>query len=167
MYPEPRRRARFGFSLIELLIVIAIILILLAVAVPNFREARLRALELAAENAIGTIQTEQAQYFSQYGQYATSLAELGPPANGSPGPNGANLIDRQLASGKRGNFEFTLQASPTGYAITAVPTLYGTSGSHTFYSDENGGIHYHTGRQIATANDPVLGEMDPQQQAKE
>src|SRR3954453_8400924 len=92
-----KSRRKFGFSLIELLIVIAIILIILAVALPKLTNARRYAQEMAAQKAITTIHTAQTQYYSQFGQYATTLAQLGPPASGSPGPNGAELIDRDLA----------------------------------------------------------------------
>ena len=156
------RRRKRGFSLIELLIVIAIILIILAVALPKLTNSRRYAQEMAAEKAITTIHTAQTQYYSQYGQYATSLIQLGPPASGSPGPNGAELIDRDLASGDKGNFKFVLQPSPTGYTVNAVPTIFGTSGNHTFFSDQNMTIHVHNGQEPATANDPALGESTQQ-----
>ena len=87
------RRTRAGFSLIELLIVIAIILIILAVAMPPLTRARVRAQEMAAQKAIQTINTAEAQYYTQYGLYAASLAQWGPPASGSAGANGSELID--------------------------------------------------------------------------
>src|ERR1035441_6839899 len=126
------RRHNSGFSLIELLIVIAIILIILAVALPKLTSARRYAQEMAAQKAITTVHTAETQYYSQYGQYATALTQLGPPASGSPGPNGAELIDRDLASGEKGGFKFVLQQTPTGYALAVAPTAFGTSGSHTF-----------------------------------
>lgn len=159
------RRARAGFSLIELLIVIAIILIILGFAVPRLTKARASAQELAATTAVHTLITAQQQYYSSYGQYATSLTQLGPPTSGSASANGADLIDKELAAGEKGNFKFTLQPSPTGYVITAVPTIFGTSGTHTYYADQEMGIHIHSGQEVATVNDPLLGEKTaPQQQ---
>lgn len=163
-HARKRRSRTAGFSLIELLIVIAIILIILAVALPKLSNSRKFAQEMAAQKAISTINTEQAQYYSQYGTYATSLAQLGPPANGAAGANGADLIDRELALGEKGNYKFTLQPTQTGYAIVAVPTQYGTSGDHTFYSDQSMSIHSHSGQEPATANDPLIGEKTQQQQ---
>ena len=163
-----RRRAshnrRAGFSLIELLIVIAIILIILAVALPRLGKARLFAQEMAAKKAISTIHTEQAQYYSQYGAYATTLTQLGPPASGAATASSADLIDRDLATGEKGGFKFTLQQTPTGYVILANPALFGTTGSHTYFSDQSMTIHEHTGQEPATANDPILGETAQQQQ---
>ncbi len=158
---SPRRRklrdAR-GFSLIELLIVIAIILIILAVALPKLTNARRYAQEMAAVKAITTVHTAETQYYSQYGQYATALSQLGPPASGAAGPNGAELIDKDLASGDKGGFKFVLNPTPTGYALIVNPTTFGTSGSHTYFSDQSMTIHQHNGQEPATVNDPLLGE---------
>lgn len=165
MFPDRKRRRKAGFSLIELLIVIAIILIILAVALPKLSNARKFAQEMAAQRALYTINTMQAQYYSQYGSYATSLAQLGPPANGSPNASGADLIDRELANGEKGNYRFTLVATPTGYALNALPTQFGTSGDHTYFSDGQA-IHVHSGQEPATTNDPLTNEKVQQQQAK-
>jgi prepilin-type N-terminal cleavage/methylation domain-containing protein len=159
-----KRRSNAGFSLIELLIVIAIILIILAVALPKLTSARRYAQEMAAAKAITTIHTAETQYYSQYGAYATSLAQLGPPASGNPGPNGAELIDRDLASGEKGGFKFVLQQTQTGYALQVAPVAFGTGGTHTYYSDQSMSIHQHNGQEQATAADPLLGETQQQQQ---
>ena len=131
MFSRTARRRTAGFSLIELLIVIAIILIILAVALPKLTSARRYAQEMAAVKAISTIHTAETQYYSQYGQYATTLQQLGPPASGSAAPNGAELIDRDLASGQKGGFQFVLTQTPTGYGLQVTPTAFGTSGTHT------------------------------------
>src|SRR6266700_2996559 len=82
---EPQRpvRSRRGFSLIELLIVVAIILIIAAVAIPKMNTQLMQAREMAAIREIGTIHQGQTQYYSQFGHFAQSLAELGPPASGA------------------------------------------------------------------------------------
>jgi hypothetical protein len=119
---------------------------------------------MTAAKAITVIHTAEIQYYSQYGQYATSLSQLGPPASGAPGPNGGDLIDRDLASGEKGGFKFVLRPGPTGYALSVAPTAFGTSGTHTYYSDQSIAIHVHSGQEPATANDPLLGEPQPQPQ---
>ena len=162
-YPRtPRRTA--GFSLMELLIVIAIILIILTFAVPKLQNARRFALETAAKKAIVTIHTAETQYYSQYGQYATSLAQLGPPASGNAGASGADLIDRDLASGEKGGYKFILAQTQSGYSVNANPVQFGTSGSHTYFSDQSMSIHEHNGQEPATVSDPLLGESPQQQQ---
>ena len=76
-----RQRQRRGFSLIELLIVIAIILVIITIAVPKYQKTQIFVRETAAMKAIQTIHTMQIQYQSQYGRFAASLTELGPPAS--------------------------------------------------------------------------------------
>ncbi len=112
---------------------------------------------MAATKAITTIHTAETQYYSQYGKYATSLTELG--------PNGADLINRDLASGEKGGFKFVVQQTPAGYALSVTPTAFGTSGTHTYYSDQSMAIHVHNGPQPATASDRLLGESQQQQTA--
>src|SRR5438309_8084688 len=122
------RRRRRGFSLIELLIVIAIILIIITIALPKFQKAQMFARETAALGAIKTIHTVQVQYYSQYGKYATSLTELGPPTSGAASPAAADLIDSTLANGDKGGYKFTVSGSGGGYVISAVPINFGVSG---------------------------------------
>lgn len=158
MLPIRYRRRRGGFSLIELLIVIAIILIILAVALPKLANARKFAQEMAGMKAISTIHTAETQYYSTFGRYATTLLELGPPASGSSGPQAADLIDRDLASGEKGGYKFVLTPTPTGYTLNVAPVSFGTSGSRTFFSDQTMSIHQHAGQEPATINDPLVGE---------
>lgn len=131
--PKPRRR---GFSLIELLIVIAIILVIVTIAVPQYNKQMMSAHETAAQQAIQTLHAVETQYYSQFGRYAVSLAELGPPASGAEGPAAAGLISKDLSEGKKSGYIFNIAATPTGYAITAVPESFNSSGRRTFYSDQ-------------------------------
>jgi type IV pilus assembly protein PilA len=160
------RNPRAGFSLIELLIVIAIILVILTVALPKLTNAVRGARETGAVKAITTIHTAQVQYYSSYNRYATSLQELGPPANGAEGPAAAGLIERDLATGEKGGYKYAVAATPTGYAITAAPVHFPSDGSKTYFSDSGMGIHYHSGQEPATVSDPLMGESAAQQQAK-
>ena len=103
-----KRRQRRGFSLIELLIVIAIILIIITIAVPKYNRTQMYMRETAAIKAIQTIHQMEVQYQSQYGRYATSLAELGPPQSGAARPAAADLIGNDLAEGEKQGYKFTL-----------------------------------------------------------
>jgi type IV pilus assembly protein PilA len=95
--------------------------------------------ETAAVKAIQTVHTMEAQYQSEYGRYATSLAELG------------DLIDSRLEAGEKSGYRFTLAGNQGGYAISAVPLAYGPTGRRTFYSDQSMVIRYNDGPDPAAA----------------
>jgi len=93
---------------------------------------------LAANRIIHTAQTE---YYSQHGCYAVSLRELAP------------LLRYNLASGDQSGYRLTLQGTPIGYSLSAVPEVF-RARSRTFYSDQTMVVHEHYGPEPATAQDP-------------
>jgi type IV pilus assembly protein PilA len=123
-------------------------------------KSRMHAQEMAAIAEIGTIQKAQVQYYSQFGQYATALTQLGPPASSgaAEGPQAAGLIPASLANGSGSGFTFTLTATPTGYALTAVPKAFGSTGRRTFYSDQTGIIRENWGQDPATQQSAELSK---------
>jgi type IV pilus assembly protein PilA len=127
VFGKTRRR---GFSLIELLIVIAIILVIVTIAVPQYNKQMMSAHETAAIQAIQTIHAVETQYYSQFGRYAVSLAELGPPASGAAGR--------------------------AGYAISAVPESFNSSGRRTFYSDQTLVVRNNWSQEPATVSSSEL-----------
>jgi type IV pilus assembly protein PilA len=152
-----RNCQRRGFSLIELLIVIAIILIIVTVALPKLNKARMYAQETAALKAIQTLNTAQVQYNSQFGRFAQSLTELGPPASGADTASSANLISSDLATGDKQGYKFSLAGTPTGYTISAMPAAFNSTGSRTFYSDQSLVIRENYGQEPATVNSKEVG----------
>ncbi len=113
--------------------------------------------EMAAIATLRTINTEEIQYQSQFGQYATSLSQLGPPSAGAAeGPQAAGLIPANLASGTASGYKFTITATPQGYAVTAVPVVFNGTGRRTFYTDQTGIIRENWGQDPATANSPEI-----------
>jgi len=117
--------------------------------------------ETAALRAIQTLNTAQVQYNSQFGRFAQSLTELGPPASGTANASAADLISGDLAAGEKQGYRFTLTGTPTGYTITAVPTAFGSTGSRTFYSDQSLMIRENYGQEPATARSPEVGSASP------
>jgi type IV pilus assembly protein PilA len=99
--------------------------------------------EAAAIKAIQTIHTMQVQYNSEHGVYAASLAEL-------------TGTDSGLASGVRRGYKFTVTAHQDRYAISAVPSVYGNTGSRTFYSDQSMVIRENDSPEPATASSEEL-----------
>jgi type IV pilus assembly protein PilA len=148
--------SRRGFSLIELLIVISIILIIITMAVPKFNQAKRFANETGAISAIRGIHEAQVQYQSQYGRFATSLAELGPPQSGAATPASADLIDATFAAGVKSGYKLTVTGNQSGYSINANPEIFGTTGTRTFYSDQTMVIRANDGAEPATASSKEL-----------
>jgi type IV pilus assembly protein PilA len=150
------KKRRRGFSLIELLIVVAIILIIITIALPKLSRARMQAQEVSAIAAIRTLHTAQVQYYSTYNRFATSLAELGPPASGSANASAADLIGNDLSGGDKSGYKFTLTGNQAGYMINAQPVAFNSSGSRTFFSDQTMVIHQNYGPEPATTNSPEM-----------
>ena len=150
------RQRRRGFTLIELLIVISIILVILAIAVPKMNTQMQGAREMAVIREIGSIHQAETQYYSQFGKYAATLSQLGPPVSGADGPEAANILPKVLADGKKNGFVYTLTSTPTGYAVTAVPESFGNSGRRTFYSDQTLVIRNNWGQEPATPASPEI-----------
>ena len=138
-----------GFTLIELLVVVAIILVLLAIAIPNIKTAQLVTKETAVAKEVQTINQAQIQYMTQYGQYASALAELGPPSGASGGREAAQLIPGSLASGEKNGYQFIVTRTASGYSINANPRVFNSTGRRTFYSDETNIIRQHWGPEPA------------------
>ena len=91
-YSEPKLRATH-----EALIAAYETPFIATIALPKLNRAKMYAHETAAIKTMQTIHTAQTQYQSQFGRFATSLVELGPPQSGQPGPQSADLIDNNLA----------------------------------------------------------------------
>jgi type IV pilus assembly protein PilA len=153
-----RRRNQRGFSLIELLIVIGIILVILSIARPQMGKSQMHAHEMAAIKTVQTINAVQVQYQSTFGQYASALAQLGPPAGsgGTEGAQAANLIPANLASGTSSGYNFTVTQTPSGYSVTAVPKAFNNTGRRSFYSDQTGVIRENGTQEPASANSPEI-----------
>ena len=108
-----------------------------AVGSENLKGHLLLAREMAVVRHVTAIHQVQAQYYAQFGRYAKSLPELGPPVSGPPGPPSADLLPKTLSEGTNGGYTYTVSERPDGYVVNANPERFGTSGRRTFYSDHS------------------------------
>jgi len=149
------RYGRRGFSLVELLVVLAIIAVVLGVAVPLITKARLNGVETMVVREVQTIGQAQTQYLSQFGKYAATLTELGPPVKGgAEGQQAAHLIPASLASGEKNGYLYLLSSSGSGYTLNANPKVFGSTGRRTFFLDQDGIVHQNWGQEPASADSP-------------
>ena len=140
-------RKQKGFSLIELLIVVAIILIIAAIAIPNLLKARISANQASAVGSLRTITTSEIGYQSSYGQYSTTLAQLGGAAPCTSSSTTACLIDPVLAAGNKSGYTFTYApvvagGTNSGFTVNADATTQGTTGDMHYFTDNSGVIRF-------------------------
>jgi type IV pilus assembly protein PilA len=153
------RNAQKGFSLLELLIVAAIILIIAAIAIPNFLHSKIAANQASAVGSMRSLNTACVSYSTSYGQFPTSLTDLGPiGSGGTPSSTSADLIDSVLASGSKSGYTFVYTAgtSNQSYSVTATPIILGSSGQNMYFTDQSGVIRFDTsGAGAAAASTPI------------
>jgi hypothetical protein len=130
---------------------VVLVPMVVTIARPKFNQAKRFANETGAISAIRNIHAVQVQYQSQYGRFATSLAELGPPQSGAASPAAADLIDNTFAAGVKSGYKLAVTGNQSGYAVNANPEIFGTTGTRTFFSDQTMVIRANDGAEPATA----------------
>lgn len=147
------RRNDAGFTLMELLIVISIMLILMLIAIPNMLNLKASANETSAIQSLRAIHEAELQYSTEFpaNGYACSLAALGGQASsGPPNPQGAQILQPDLAGGQKSGYTFNItnctkstvnnQDQYTSFEATAVPQAVGKTGHNGFCLDMSGQI---------------------------
>lgn len=149
---QSRRLDEAGFTLMELLIVISIMLILMLIAIPNMLNLRSQANETSAIQSLRAIYQSEIQYQTNYpaNGFACTLQTLGGDASNAPGPQNAQLLQRDLSSGSKAGYSFNVgpcskttvnnQDMYTSFEVTAVPQAVGKTGHRGFCMDMTGEI---------------------------
>ena len=140
-----------GFTLMELLVVFSVILLITLIAIPNLSSMKIQANENSAIASVRAIYQAEVQYQAKYPTegFACSLDALGGSASeGVPTPEHAQVLERDLADGRKSGYAFTISnctqgstANPrqhTGFEITAVPAVTGKTGHRGFCEDTTG-----------------------------
>lgn len=104
--------------------------IIAAIAIPNLLASRMAANEGFAIHSVGTIAQAEEMYYLNFNKYAT-LDELGR----------ADYVDSTLAAGTKYGYNFSIDLTTDdgvpGFAVTAVPSEYRSTGRRSFYVDES------------------------------
>jgi hypothetical protein len=131
-------------------------LVLLATVGCDSQGRLMAAHEISAIGKIRSIHQAETQYYAQFGKYALSLTELGPPAGAPASPSRADLISKELADGKSDGYTFVVRAKPNGYTVNADPEQFNVTGRRSFYSDESLAIRANsTGVPATAASDEI------------
>jgi len=122
---------------------------------PNEQRAlqTLKSLSAAIEN-----------YRKTFTKLPDSLGALGPPLQGSPGSQSANLVDADLANGSKDGYSFryvittpSTSGAQARYELAATPATYGRGGRRSFFRDADGRFHAadHNGA-VGSSADPAV-----------
>lgn len=137
-------------------------LIVAAIAIPNLLRAKVAANEAGAVGSLRTLNTAVLTYSSTYDHFPAALENLSPPADGNASKEHADLIDAELARGRKSGYLFFYQTLPdrrtkmhTTYSINADPGAAGASGVKHFFTDQTAVIRVESARPATEDSSPI------------
>jgi hypothetical protein len=130
----------------------------------QWAEDALTAREDSAIADLHTLANAVETYRRAYGKLPDSLAQLGPAPPNEISPDQASLVDKQLAAGSEGGYQFRYRvvsadqgSAATAFEIAAAPEDYGKTGRRSFLLDTSGKIHAADKHgEFATDSDPLI-----------
>jgi type IV pilus assembly protein PilA len=141
-----------GFTAVELLIVVASIGIFAAIAVPGLLRARMSDNEASAIASMRAINISQQSYSHRCNGYSPSLTELREAGNFlSPDLTSAPVVAKRgfIVTMAQSSIGEPIPAPPPGctltttsYYATASPRSFGSTGTRSFATTEQGTIFY-------------------------
>jgi type IV pilus assembly protein PilA len=100
--------------------------IVASIAIPNLLASRRAANEASAVHSVRAILAAEANFQSAYNKFGT-LDEL----------RGHNMLEPKLAKGEKHGYQFSVSVTgPETFEVSAVPTVYRSTGLRSFYVDE-------------------------------
>jgi len=127
-------------------------------------QAEISTSEQQAFESLNKIAAAVETYRKSYSRLPESLDRLGASRNGVPTPDGAGLLDVDLAAGKKNGYSFryvivgaNAVGAPALYELSATPSIYGRTGKVSYFRDSSGATHAgdHQGA-IGNTNDPKV-----------
>jgi hypothetical protein len=101
------------------------------------------------------------KYRKTYSRLPDSIAKLGPSAK--PSAEAAGLVEAELSAGQSNGYSFRMVivganevGAPAQYELSAIPAIYGRTGSLSLFRDTGGGFHaadHHGG--VGRSTDPA------------
>ncbi len=123
------RKARRGFTLIELMVVVIIVGILAAVAVPIYRANIKKAMASEGAALLGAVLTAQKVYYAENNTYTTSKTALNVTTEGNK-----YFTDYTISSADANGFTASTTGTGGAAGVTVTMTYTNAAGATISYS---------------------------------
>ena len=125
------------------------------------------AVKMAANQAsLRTLNTREVTYSCTYNQgFASTLAQLGPPASGHTTSSNAGLVDSVLSGGSKSGYSFVYAASAVvnrstpNYTLNANPISVGATGKNYYFTDATNMIRQNPSAQASVSGSSIAASV--------